>query len=262
MVAFVVWDNCATKQSIAAKTGVPRVGCASHRFNLTVNKFLGPYEVLLAEVSSLMLELRKESNIAELKKHTEPLPVTRNVTRWSSTFTMVQRYIRIRSDIKKIDAVEDLLPTGGKHRKLVALFEHLKKFNNVCKRLQRETTGMTEVRVMFDALIAEYPVMAEHLRATAKIVHTPAFETGVTKMINRAPLTTAEEVELNCFEIERARGKKRKQPEEDYASMLLQGSSKRKATASKQYIPLVKLVPSTSNAVERLFSQCTLVLTP
>ncbi|RLN87487.1 hypothetical protein BBJ28_00025084 [Nothophytophthora sp. Chile5] len=157
MVAFLVGDNCATNQSVATKMGVPLVGCASHRFNLAVNKFLAPHEDLLAEVNTLMVELQKENNFAELKKHTELLPVKRNVTRWSSTFTMVQRYIRIRGEIKKVDAVEDLIPTGAKHRKLVALFEHLKKFESVCLHLQRDSTDMAEVRLMFDARIADTP---------------------------------------------------------------------------------------------------------
>ncbi|EGZ15225.1 hypothetical protein PHYSODRAFT_505306 [Phytophthora sojae] len=219
MVGFLVGDDCATKQSIVTKMGIPLVGCASHRFNLAVNKFTEPYGDLLDEVNSLMVELRHENNRAELKKYTDLVPIKRNVTRWSSTFTMVERYIRIRAEIKTVNAVEEMVPTGGKHRKLVALFEHLKKFESVCKRLQREDTDMGEVRLMFDSLIAEYPVLSDHLKSTAKIVHTPAFESGVVKKRKQAPSTT-------------------------------------------RYMPLVKMVPPRSNTVERLFSQCKLVLTP
>ncbi|KAG6962595.1 hypothetical protein JG688_00008523 [Phytophthora aleatoria] len=43
MVAFIVGDNCSTNQSIATKLDVPLVGCASHRFNLAVNKYLAEY---------------------------------------------------------------------------------------------------------------------------------------------------------------------------------------------------------------------------
>ncbi|KAG6596063.1 Hydroxyacylglutathione hydrolase [Phytophthora cinnamomi] len=144
MVGFLVGDNCATNQSIATKMGIPLVGCASHRFNLAVNKFLEPYDDLLDEDNNLMVDLRRENNSAELKKYTDLTPIKRNVTRWSSTFTMVQRYIRIRAEIKKVDAVEEMVPTGGKHRKLVVLFEHLKKFESICKRLQRGDTSMRE----------------------------------------------------------------------------------------------------------------------
>ncbi|RLN10139.1 hypothetical protein BBJ28_00018417 [Nothophytophthora sp. Chile5] len=229
---LVVGDNCATNQSIATKMGVPLVGCASHRFNLAVNKVLAPYEDLLDNVNTLMVELRKENNFAELKKHMELLPVKRNITRWSSTFTMVQRYIRIRGDIKKVEAAEDLVPTGAKHRKLVDLFEHLKKFDSVCLQLQRDNTDMAEVRLMFDVLIADYPVVAEHLRATAKIVHTLAFESGVAKVIAGSALSPAEEDELKCFEVTPVTRKKRKEREEDYASLLLRGAGKKKKPPS------------------------------
>ncbi|KAE9321784.1 hypothetical protein PR003_g17390 [Phytophthora rubi] len=264
MVGFLVGDNCSTNQSIAMKMGIPLVGCASHRFNLAVKKYLEPHERLLSEVNDLMVELRPEKNRAELKKYTELLPVKRNVTRWSSTFTMVQRYIRIRADIKKVEAVEDLIPTGAKHRKLVALFEHLKKFESVCKRLQCERTDMAEVRVMFDAFVKEYPVMADHLKSTSKIVHTPAFETGVVKVIDGSVLSSAEEASLKRFEVTQATGKKLKEREDDYTSLLVRSGGKKRihSASTASYAPLVRLVPPTSNTVGRIFSLCKLVLTP
>jgi hypothetical protein len=264
MVAFLVGDNCSTNLCIANKMGVPLVGCASHRLNLAVNKFLVPYEDALDEVHTLMIALRNENNLAELKKHTELNPIKRNVTRWSSTFEMVERYIRIRAAIKKVDAVEELIPTGAKHRKLVGLLEHLKKFNSICKRLQRDDTDMAEVRLMFDALVAEYPVMAEHLKSTAKIIHTPAFESGVVKVIAGSALSPAETAALKRFEVALPTGKKRTERDEDYASLLLQdkGKKRKHSASSPSYSPLVAMVPPTSNTVERLFSQCKLVMTP
>ncbi|EGZ06983.1 hypothetical protein PHYSODRAFT_530732, partial [Phytophthora sojae] len=170
--------------------------------------------------------------------------------------------IRIRAEIKKVDAVEEMVATGGKHRKLVALFEHLKKFESVCKRLQREDIDMGEVRLMFDSLIAEYPVMSKHLKSTAKIAHTPAFESGVVKVISGTALSSAETAALKRFKQAQPTGKKRKEREEDYAMMLLQvkGKKRKQAPSTTRYMPLVKMVPPTSNTVERLFSQCKLVL--
>ncbi|KAG3092122.1 hypothetical protein PI124_g6733 [Phytophthora idaei] len=66
MVEFLVGDNCNTNQSVANKLDVPFVGCASHRLNLAVNKFLAPPESLLSVVNTLMVELRQENNYTEL----------------------------------------------------------------------------------------------------------------------------------------------------------------------------------------------------
>ncbi|OWY95181.1 LOW QUALITY PROTEIN: hypothetical protein PHMEG_00034881 [Phytophthora megakarya] len=241
MVGLLVGDNYNTNQAIANKMGVPLVGCASHRFNLAKQVFSAD---LLADVNTLMVELRHENNLAELKKHTVLEPIKRNVTRWSSTFTMAQRYIRIRAEIKKVEAVEELIPTGGKHRKLFALFEHLKKLQNITLRLQRDDTDMAGCGI------------CEHLKQSAMIVHTPAFESGSFFAGTAA---------LKRFESPPPAGKKRKQrEEEDYASLLFQGKVKKRKQSldAPTYAPLAKMIPPTSNTVERLFSQCKLVLTP
>ncbi|OWZ10459.1 hypothetical protein PHMEG_00016690 [Phytophthora megakarya] len=169
MVCFLVADNCATNQSIATKLTVPLVGCSSHRFNLAANKFYAEHEPILDDVNSLMTQLRHPNNYSELAKHTDLRPVKRNLTRWSSTFAMVERY---------------LVQTGSKYRKLVKLYEDLKKLNSICKHLQKDDTDMAQVRVLFDSVKAEYPVMSDYLKAGAKIVHSPVFESAIVKTIN------------------------------------------------------------------------------
>ncbi|KAG6950729.1 hypothetical protein JG688_00014027 [Phytophthora aleatoria] len=47
----------------------------------------------------------------------------------------VPRYHRIRPQIKTVEAVEELVPTGSSHRKLLVLQAHMKKFQNVTKKL-------------------------------------------------------------------------------------------------------------------------------
>lgn len=42
-LTFLVGDNCRTNIALARRCGVPLVGCASHRLNLAVKKFLEPY---------------------------------------------------------------------------------------------------------------------------------------------------------------------------------------------------------------------------
>ncbi|KAG6964874.1 hypothetical protein JG688_00007503 [Phytophthora aleatoria] len=106
---------------------------------------------LVSAVNGLMVDRRHENNFAELKKHTDLHPIKRNVTRWSSIFKMVERYIRIRPEIKKVEAVEEKLQL-------------------------REGPDRAEVRVLIDTLVSEYPVMAAHLKPTT-------FETGVVMVI-------------------------------------------------------------------------------
>ncbi|KAG3095834.1 hypothetical protein PI124_g16024 [Phytophthora idaei] len=132
MVLFVVGDNCSTNRAIATKLDVPLIGCASHRLSLAVQSSLKSYETELDQVNTLMVQLRQPNNSAELAKFTDLLPVKRNAARWSSTREMLERCIRIRSDIRKVEAVEDYAPSASAHRKLAALDPDLQVFDSVC----------------------------------------------------------------------------------------------------------------------------------
>ncbi|KAG6942245.1 hypothetical protein JG687_00019172 [Phytophthora cactorum] len=58
---------------------------------------------------------------------------------------MLQRYGAIRPQIQLVEAVEDLVPSAGDHKKLVGLLKHLEKLDSVYKRLQCEATTMSEI---------------------------------------------------------------------------------------------------------------------
>ncbi|KAG3164194.1 hypothetical protein PC128_g20202 [Phytophthora cactorum] len=179
---------------------------------------------------------------------------------------MLQHYHRIRSQIKTVEAVEELVPTGPSHRKLFVLLEHMKKFQGVTKKLQCDTIDLADVRLLFDSVVEEYPCMRDQLKPNAKIVHSPVFESAVIKVINGGAMSNAEAAAVKRFEVPRCESK-RKAREEDYATqILLAGPSKRAKNGGSvddiSYSSLLKKLPPTSNVYERFFSQCKIVLTP
>ncbi|KAF1331975.1 hypothetical protein FI667_g3996, partial [Globisporangium splendens] len=121
MVLFIVADNCATNQAIAKKLSVPLVGCASHHFNLAMTRYLSDYQDLIDSIQGLCVQLRQPNNSAALAQHTSLRPLKANATRWSSTYQMLRRYVRIREAIKMVPAVEDLLPSAATHRRIISL---------------------------------------------------------------------------------------------------------------------------------------------
>ncbi|KAG2994208.1 hypothetical protein PC120_g22065 [Phytophthora cactorum] len=179
---FFVGDNCATNQLTAILLGVPLVGCASHRFNLATKIVLAEHEDLVGAVSALMVALRTIKNCADLRHHTSLAPLRANATRWSPTLMMLERYVRIRDEIKRVDAVYNLVPKSAAHRCIVALVESLKTFNSVCKKLQKDSISMKAVRLLFDKMVEIFPVTGDYLRTDAVIVHSPVFENAVVKM--------------------------------------------------------------------------------
>ncbi|DAZ99535.1 TPA: hypothetical protein N0F65_005407, partial [Lagenidium giganteum] len=87
-VAFIVADNCANNKRLADILGVPLIGCASHRLNLAMKRFIDP---------------------STLRKLTPLRPVLSQDTRKSSTFEMVRRYIELLPTLKMIESVSKKL---------------------------------------------------------------------------------------------------------------------------------------------------------
>ncbi|KAG2965921.1 hypothetical protein PC119_g24880 [Phytophthora cactorum] len=148
-------------------------------------------------------------------------------------------------------------------RRLVVLLEHVKKSQSVTKKLQCDGIDLADGRLLFDSVVAEYPCMRGHLMASAKIVLSPVFESVVVKVINGGVLSSVESTAVKRFEVPSGSGK-RKARAEDYATQILRAgpSKSAKQDGVATYSSLLKQLPPTSNACERLFSQYKLVLTP
>ncbi|KAG3200898.1 hypothetical protein PC128_g4296 [Phytophthora cactorum] len=263
---FFIGDNCTTNQMTATMLGVPLVGCASHRFNLATKNVLAEHEEMVGAVRALMVALRTMKNRAELRRRTSLAPLRANTTRWSSTFMTLERYVRIRDAIKRVDAVYDLVPKPAAHRRIIALVESLKTFKSVCKKLQEESISMKSVRLLFDKMAEMFPVTGHYLRPDAEIVHSPVSRG------TEADLTPQESQALEPFQLEAtatepttssrsSRARTRARSAEDFETALLQSRPTPEQVAPR-YEPIVAAIPPTSNLCERLFSQCKLAMTP
>ena len=69
VIAFVA-DNKNLNGAIAKLMKVPMIGCASHRLNLAVNRYLSSYEPILSKIQNLMVNLSSIKRKAKLKKMT------------------------------------------------------------------------------------------------------------------------------------------------------------------------------------------------
>ncbi|KUF95576.1 ATP-binding Cassette (ABC) superfamily [Phytophthora nicotianae] len=217
------------------------LGCASHRFNLVVNRFLADYETELVAVNNLMIQLRHCNNVAILAKFTDLQPIKR----------------------MQLAGCQPTIWSPAMH-KFVMLFA-----------LQHKTTTAPDVRLQFDSVVTDYPIMAEHLRPSAESVNCPLFESALVNIGNGDTLTTAEARALKCFEVtsdsdggrvdgDQVNAKRMKQTRCDYVvAILREGKRRRVSTRTNvSYTALAKLAPPTSNTVERLLSTCKLIMTP
>jgi hypothetical protein len=259
-VEYIVCDNCNVNKRMAKDLGVPMVGCASHRFNLAVQKFMNSgYKTVIDVVHKIMVKLKTLNNGVRLRTMTKLTPILFNATRWSSYYSMLKRFMLLKGFLADFPAAEfrGLLPSLQQEHELTELLEHLKTFESVTKALQREAISMADVRTLFDELVDEYPGMKHHLAVDAAIVHSPSFEKAVVKVQRGKRLATLETIALCNFERDVV-----PVPEvvvTDYATRVLKRA---RIEQCDKYEDIVRHLPPTSNLVERFFSQAKFVLSP
>jgi hypothetical protein len=251
-VVCIIGDNCSTNKSTANKLGVPLLGCASHRFNLAVNFYLKDFESKLEKVSQISRKRRTIKNSAELGKKTPLRPVLRNATRWSSTYMMLQRFLKLKEFIDPMNTeLARLMPSAAELITLNVLSEEMSKFQSVTMELQKDGINMHDVRVLFDAIIVEHPNLSLYLSPNAEIVHSPHFESGLVKVIrdkDNCNLSMLEKIELEKLKIDCPTNPS---PLQDVS--FAERALKRVRVQDKIYQDAYFICP-TSNVVKRLFS--------
>ncbi|ETP42338.1 hypothetical protein F442_10750 [Phytophthora nicotianae P10297] len=121
-LCFYVIDHASVNVAIANKTLVTMIGRASHRFNLAVQALMREDDDILDRVHALMVKLNTIKNRHHLREADALMPVYRNTTRWSSTFSMIDRYFRIYSKLDRIDdQLAGFIPTPRENVRLKAL---------------------------------------------------------------------------------------------------------------------------------------------
>jgi hypothetical protein len=136
--------------------------------------------------------MKKASSLkiaAQLRELTSYCAVLENNTRWSSTFEMVQRFLKIQTQLSGVVELLSLLPNHLKLACLTNAFESLKKFDSVTLMLQREGMSFVESREIFDLFLKDFPAFAYHIGEDTLIVEIELFEKAVTRIACSLPLS-------------------------------------------------------------------------
>ena len=214
--------------------------------------YLDTYDEITSSINNLKKTLSNIKKAGKLRLKTNLEPVTKNVTRWSSTYSMVERFFQLKTHLDETDL--DLLrhiPSGPQLVILESLRKDLKTFEKVTKRLQLADLTLLDVRLLFDEVIKSYPSMSSKLGTDASIVKFPYFETGISKVINgeEENLSIEESELLSRFLLEVIDFSDSNTETSD----LVERALKKRKTKSSLYQDLA-FIPPTSNVVERCFS--------
>lgn len=130
-----------------------RISCVTHKLQLAINKFLwGDEEVskLLSAAMNLAKKLRTPIVKMKLKAEHEHFlsPLLNQVTRWNSTFAMIQRLLTLKSfcqEYESDEGLEALKFSDQDWKKLQELEEVLKEPSILTTKLQGERVLVTDV---------------------------------------------------------------------------------------------------------------------
>eukprot|EP00171_Calliarthron_tuberculosum_P012778 IDg12778t1 len=142
-VFAVISDNCATNRALYGLFSCGFVGCASQKFNLAVKDLLMTHKDIICKVRELMKKLRALLERAILRKFTDLTPIVSSVTRWSSTYEMLQRYLRLRDVLIQIQIsdIDDMMPIRRETQDLESLCSKLGVLESVTKRSNPHPRG-------------------------------------------------------------------------------------------------------------------------
>lgn len=255
----MVGDNCNVNKGIANALKLPFVGCASHRLNLAVKQEIEEgYDDLLRNIEALHKALRKKKQAGKLRKKTLTVPQLRNVTRWSSSYKMIESFLKIQEYIDFNDndlRADTYYSRNADVPRVKEMFKDLQYFQAASEKLQlQKGVSLATVRDCFDCIIAKYPGTKDYLDPAATIVKDHDFENAIVKLCEGNTALTQSEanavVKFRVHDNDVATAQSMK-PQEMFDKDL-----KRRKIST--YVN-VKWIPPTTNDVERLFSRAKLV---
>ena len=259
-LVFLTADKCSSKIKLAKYLGVPIVGCASHRFNLAVNKYLEPYSDQLSKINDLMKKLSSATKRGALQNSTDLAHVIMNTTRCSSTFSMLSRFFELKRFLDTEDVeIAFLLPLPGDLLSLNALLENLKAFEKATKMLQDEHINLHKVRVLFDKVLEQFPSLDHYLGVEeGSLTHGANFELAIVNSFSGKPLTTDQKQTLEQFISVQPGSTTEEVFIEERSDFVDEALKELEATLSANKLDWVS---GTSNLAEKLFSHARFTLT-
>ncbi|KAF2862951.1 hypothetical protein K470DRAFT_268517 [Piedraia hortae CBS 480.64] len=204
-IIFAIGDNCQTNQAIANRMCHPFIGCATHRQNLAVQDILDEYEADLRRINEIMVCRGKIKKMDELRKRTKLQPITRNATRWGSTYHTPKRFFKLELSIdKEGDELAAKLPNSETRLKLKGLMENtLSSLEQATKLLQGEDVSLAVARCIFDWVVKKLPQTELRLNNRTAVIVNPDFEDGTVKVLDgqAESLTSHQKQAVSIFRV-------------------------------------------------------------
>jgi hypothetical protein len=156
-----------------------------------------------------MIQLRTNKNFGLLRKVCSDKNIklkrstVNNVTRWSSTCIMLQKFKELHPLLSfnmEFHHLRSILLDGDEYFTLESILPHFEDLEKVTIALQREGMTIYEARLIFDEVIKQYGLLSNALKKylSSSYQFSP-FESGVIKVFKGEELNIAESMALRRF---------------------------------------------------------------
>jgi hypothetical protein len=231
-VYFFLADNTNTNPRIARLFGKVSIGCHSHRLNIAVKELLTRFDPLLNKLSALMNKFKNVKLANLLTKKQQEFgkkalkAVSRNATRWTSTFEMLKRFKKIQCEMSMVihenpalfgdeNGNEMDLVTPSETVRLNTLSEDLEIIHQTTVLIQKSSFHYVGVKDALRLLAKNFKdelSFLEKIGPSSNMVMDSVFESGLYKLMQGNALLPEEKAKLEVF--------KKRQIQEDAAQGL------------------------------------------
>ena len=210
---------------------------------------------------------------SKLRELTSYATVRENDTRWSSTFQMIDRYLRIQNELSSVVDLLSLLPNHLEVDFLTRAHTSMKQFDSVTLMLQRDGMTFVESRQIFDLFLKDFPDFDHFIGDTAATIEEQVFEKAVMQIAHALPLSEEQQnaaqvilrpedpVDENAIPV--GDNDDKEVTTESYSQELQQKLKRQKRETSNEKANMymnLDMLPGTSVNCERLFSAAKFIL--
>lgn len=131
------------------------------------------YEPPIVRIRKIMLKLKNLVLSPKLRQVISLRPKIRNTTLLSSCYGMTVRYTRIRHYLSgiKFDEINSLSLSSSENRKVDGVRPQIQSPEAVTNILRDNSTTMSHVRTLFDAVVDKVPITSNRMISSASIIY-------------------------------------------------------------------------------------------
>lgn len=120
---------------------------------------------MLREEQGLLAKVEKTTPICEVASVAPLCAKTCNITRWRSTFYMLQRLQSLKEILPKLNCedIDPRCPMLSEYSQIPTLLSKLRDLLSVPKLLQSEETAVSDLRALLDAVVNTFPEKGHQL---------------------------------------------------------------------------------------------------